>query len=137
MTDEQIIKALESCIDTQCDACCQIGTWHEQWNCMTALMRKALELINRQKDEIEHLRAEAYKYQKFWSNSYNIQEVNDARDDAIKEFANNLKQDVKWHRTEMMMNGLKGTPRTNELTYETIIEYIDNLVKEMTRNGEK
>lgn len=55
-----------------------------------------------------------------------------AKSEAIKEFAENLTQDFKNHRLEMNLNGLKGTHRTDEMTYETIIEYIDNLVKEMT-----
>lgn len=42
---EQIIKALECCIKNQCENCCQCGNWHEQWNCMTFLMKNALALI--------------------------------------------------------------------------------------------
>lgn len=55
----------------------------------------------------------------------------DERTAAVKEFADNLKKDIQDHSFEMFMNGLKGTPRTNEITYETVWEYIDNLVKEM------
>ena len=54
------------------------------------------------------------------------------RAEAVKEFAEELKKDISWHRTEMYMNGLKGTPRTHEITYECVEEYIDNLVKEFT-----
>lgn len=55
------------------------------------------------------------------------------RTEAIKEFAENLKEDIQNHCFYMFMNGMKGTPRTHEITYETVFEYIDNLVKEMTR----
>ena len=57
------------------------------------------------------------------------------RAEAVKEFAEELKKDISWHRTEMYMNGLKGTPRTNEITYECVEEYIDNLVKEFTEGN--
>ena len=43
---DEIVKALECCIKTQCENCCNLGNWHEQWNCMTDLMRNALALIN-------------------------------------------------------------------------------------------
>lgn len=55
------------------------------------------------------------------------------RAEAIKEFAENLKKDIQNHSFEVFMNGMKGTPRTNEITYETVFEYIDELVEEMTR----
>lgn len=62
-------------------------------------------------------------------------EIETAKAEAIKEFAENLTQDIKNHRLEMNLNGLKGTHRTDEMTYETIIEYIDTLVKEMTEEN--
>lgn len=52
-------------------------------------------------------------------------------DNVLDEFVRRLKEDISWHRTEMYMNGLKGTPRTNEITYETVEEYIDNIKTEM------
>ena len=56
------------------------------------------------------------------------------KSEARKEFAENLKQDIKDHRLEMFMNGLKGTPRTREITYECVEEYIDNLLEEMEKD---
>ena len=90
-------------------------------------------LINRQKAEIERLKEDnEIKSQK----RANIFEITNAyergRAEAVKEFAKRLKKDISWHRTEMYMNGLKGTPRTHEITYECVEEYIDNLVKEFT-----
>lgn len=55
--------------------------------------------------------------------------------EAVKGFAENLTKDIKSHRTEINLNGLKGTHRTDEITYQTVIEYIDNLVKEMVGEG--
>lgn len=74
------------------------------------------DFINRQRAEIERLKQECSV------------EVNK----TLMEFAEELKKDISWHRTEMYMNGLKGTPRTHEITYECVEEYIDNLVKEFT-----
>lgn len=50
-----VIKSLECCIKTQCENCCNLGSWHEQWNCMTDLMKKALNLINEMKKQIRVL----------------------------------------------------------------------------------
>lgn len=54
---EQIIKALESCIKAQCENCCNLGNWHEQWNCMTDIMKNALALIKELTEENERLHA--------------------------------------------------------------------------------
>lgn len=44
---EDVVRALECCIKTQCENCCNLGLWHEQWNCMTDLMKKALALLRK------------------------------------------------------------------------------------------
>ena len=58
MTDEQIIKALECCIGQEgnCDECPQ----HSR-DCVDDLLKTALDLINRQKAEIERVTAERDK----------------------------------------------------------------------------
>ena len=43
---EQIIKALECCITGHHENCCNLGKWHEEWNCMTDIMKQSLALIN-------------------------------------------------------------------------------------------
>ena len=54
MTDEQIIKALECCLGYSCSGCpCEKGA---SILCLDDLHRYALDLINRQKAEIERLR---------------------------------------------------------------------------------
>ena len=70
MEREQIIKALECCIKTQCDNCCNLGNWHEQWNCMTDLMKKALALIKELTEEVADWKAIAEQYQKQCEDSY-------------------------------------------------------------------
>ncbi len=87
MTDEQIIKALEYCcgnitFDSDCSAhgCYQASLpedrngdirWCRQW-----LMKDALDLVNRQKAENERL----------------LQKLQQAKSEAIKEFAERLKE---------------------------------------------
>ena len=52
MTDNEIKKALECCINDDCDNCPDTFG-----NCEHNAMRKALDLINRQQAEIERLDA--------------------------------------------------------------------------------
>lgn len=54
MTDDKIIKALECCGIDRCDDC---PCWTEELSCDHNLELLALDLINRQKAEIERLNA--------------------------------------------------------------------------------
>lgn len=76
MTDNEIIKALECCTKIGCSNC-PLYAPEQTGTCVKRVMLSSLDFINRQKAEIEHWRSEAYKYQKFWSNSYNEQEVDE------------------------------------------------------------
>lgn len=53
MEREQIIKALECCITKHHENCCNLGKWHEEWNCMTDIMKNALALIKDQEGTIK------------------------------------------------------------------------------------
>ena len=117
MTDNEIIKALECCTDEWYENCneCPYSIDAERCERMK-LLEDILDLINRQQTEIERLqntindildrqpilveRAEKY-----------------AKSEAIKEFAEKLKEIVKF----------------TDDTYECweIEGYIDNLVKEL------
>ena len=115
MTDEQIIKALEYCcgnitFDSECSAygCYQVSLpedrngdirWCRQW-----LMKDALELIERQKAEIDELK----------------QKLQRAKSEALKKFAERLKNDT-------FLGKEKKSVEHTVWIYE-----IDNLVKEMT-----
>ena len=114
MTDNEIIKALEYCdnqgITSECEKCSIKN------GCRSVLIKNALDLINRQKEEIEEL-------SKFVSEErcYEIaremipQFVKQARTAAIKEFAEKLKAETK---------GLLGA------------NFVDDLVKEMVGESE-
>lgn len=81
MTDNEIIKALECCgniVDSTCKEC----AYHETYNasCVVRLMRNALDLINRQKEEIESLKHRKTELQ------IRNQELQHEKSEAIKEF---------------------------------------------------
>ena len=104
MTDNEIVKALECCVEYDCRVC------RYDVNsaiCISNLMKDTLDLINRQKAEIERLQ------------KYNTDVAFKHYNDGIKEFAERLKADYK--------NKCMG------LSFERCI---DNLVKEMVGDME-
>jgi hypothetical protein len=111
MTDNDIIKALELCIDDECRCgeCPYFGIASDGVSCGKEHGIDMLNLINRQKAEIERLR-------------YNLKAVLDERADhseAIKEFAKRLNENCY----------------RNGYGEGIIFDYeIDNLVKEMTED---
>ena len=77
MTDNEIIKALETCILGDCDVCnCKCGSVGD---CRDTLNKHSLDLINRQQAEIERLEKHTEMY-------------HEVRAEAIKEFAEKLKK---------------------------------------------
>ena len=104
MTDKDIIKALE---DALAMGDSPIG---EHWGVLIskAKVRSALDLINRQKAEIERLEDDNQFLQ-----DRRFKELSEVRDIAIKEFAERLKAEIK-DSTHMI----------------GIFAEIDNLVKE-------
>ncbi len=105
MTDEQIIKALECCATDDGDDCfqCPYGNIvYKSGNggCVNRCRKDALDLINHRKAEIE-------------------QEIKEIKSEAIKEFAERLKNKI-WY------SDLCNLERT------ITPEIITNLVKEMT-----
>ena len=88
MTDEQIVKALEYCSSSDLGMC-KICPFYEQCENDEQLVKYTLDLIKRQKAEIEKLR------EKYDRAMFNLQAVLDERADhseAIKEFAEKLKE---------------------------------------------
>lgn len=118
MTDNEIIKALECCANADCRNC---PRWSELWyrgRCADFLP-SVLDLINRQRAEIEELTARNER-QKYAIKVYHIGET---RSEAIKEFA----EVVKANRHKLF-----------NYIYSSIGfgEQIDNLVKEMVGEQE-
>ena len=129
MTDNEIRKALECCGEDGygCTGCPRLNAEFGATitSCSAGLATNALDLINRQKAEIERFRKNDSENFAKWNelaertiNHYEelFQVAKDAvREKAIKEFAERLKSVVAIHNGDMWSK----------------YEYIDNLVKEM------
>lgn len=150
MTDEQIIKALECCTQSvyNCPLECPLYDICEKG--ATIVEDKALDLINRQKAEIEELHSDkiiAETHEKaardlFVDCTRQLEEANTkierlqtrndelnilnktAAQEAIKEFAERLKEIIYTHENRVDVDGIVLLTR--------IDNSIDNLVKEMT-----
>ena len=127
MTDNEIIKALECCSydNYQCDNCP-----YAYKTC--TVYKDSLDLINRQKAEIERLREETaeliddrYATQLLCHLIKKEDDTRNVRSDAIKEFAERLKNKIKTECNPY------GKPTFDYDTSIAIMRYIDNPVKEM------
>ena len=114
MNDNDIIKALKCCRGGKreygCNKCplyCRVPA------CTGHLTEAALDLINRQKAEIERLQ------------KYNTDMARKHYNDGIRGFAERLKRDITINNTE---DGCL----IYSIDYGCLMEDIDNLVKEMT-----
>ena len=114
MTDEQIIKALECCLCSDKlgrHDCCECDLFEE--DCIVYLRNATIDLINRQKAEIEIWKDIARR-----QTSY----VELAKVEAIKEFAERLKSTKKY-----------SVERHENIVPIAVIDWI---VKEMTEEKE-
>ena len=87
MTDEQIIKAADICRTGKCSGC----PYHELYtaSCLNKLTKDVYHLLNRQKAEIENLKADNEMYQKV---NCLIAGQRDDRDKEIEE----LQTQMEW-----------------------------------------
>lgn len=86
MTDNEIIKALECCVYWESDKSCEDCPENTYgFGCGNKLAKHSLDLINRQKAEIEGLNIELQSMRSA-ANSYKTH-YETAKSDAIKEFA--------------------------------------------------
>ena len=119
LTDNEIIKALEHCSGTKGCSSCRCLKKDE---CVKWLMRDTLDLINRQKAEIERL--QNYNENLLCMNTdltnNLLYEVEQAKSEAYKEFAERLK--VVAYVPDL---SIVGEPVVD-------VEDIDDLVKELT-----
>ena len=112
LTDNEIVKALEFCLDTSpstCKNCPLFNATNSTMVCSKIATKSALDLITRQQEEIERLKG--------WDNLLKAEKHSLIKSEAIKEFAERLKD--KWF---------------DESYYSPDVDFddfIDNLVKEM------
>ncbi len=122
MTDNEIIKILENEADFDCGICCDNGENCLGEECASLISRAALDLINRQKAEIEKLKTD------FQIEASDKLEK-EIRAEAIKGFAerlkNHLRQQPKW-----CIN--RERHRNVGFSYDEVFWGIDHILKEMT-----
>lgn len=117
-TDKDIISSLEVIATTcNCNECkIRSGKWGT-CNCSETTANAALDLINRQKAEIDRL--------KECENLLKAEKHSLIKTEAVKEFANRLKNKIKTECNPY------GKPTFDYDTSLAIMRYIDNLVIEM------
>ena len=129
MSDNDIIKALKCCKgeDIPCADCPYI----DFGQCQTYVASDALDLINRQKAEIEAL--------KLINSTYET-ETKRVRDIAIKEFAVSLRNKFFNYYDGLTENTSKSNHNGDSLMFyevaDMIVDCIDNLVEEMTEDDD-
>ena len=112
MTDNEIIKALEDEVKS--------AEYVDSYYCNgvdLTLIKSAIDLINRQKAEIEELKIEN-KSLRSAANCYKLH-CNETRTEAIKEFADRLKNEINIRTTYSREQD------------KNVMRMIDNLVKEL------
>lgn len=90
MTDNEIIKALELCIDDECRCgeCPYFGIASDDVSCGKEHGIDMLDLINRQKEEIERLNGDLIVERTRRKNA--VDAYHEAKAQAIKEFADKV-----------------------------------------------
>lgn len=84
-TDEEVIKALEVCVDNSSCKECPINPNHGNYGyCTNLALTYAIDLINRQKAELEDLREIVF--------TDRSEAIKNLKAEAIKEFAEKLKE---------------------------------------------
>lgn len=131
LTDEQIIIALECCAKqiSNCSQCSYRFNEDDKFDCEEALGRDTIDLINRKNAKIEELKAEIERMenQNTLLLKKKCKDINTARkitkSEAIKEFAERLKEIIYTHANRVDVDGVVLLTRIDNI--------IDNLVTEM------
>lgn len=125
-TDEEIIKAVECCSEPCC-VCDECPLYCVGVNCSSfELHRYALDLINRQKSEIDSLRADLKRV--CAERDAHICTNNFIKSEAVKEFSERLKSLVNQHH--YMLANIHNSRDFGMFTVG-FEQAIDNIVKEM------
>ena len=116
MTDNEIIKGLECCGRENCFGCPYRGKCHQG----NPMITDSLDLITRQQAKIERLNE--YNENLKAANTALSNEILDIKSEAVKEFAEKLKENSEIVHLFSVHTGDH---------YMVDIDDIDNLVKEM------
>ena len=111
MTDNEIIKAIHCCMSVNkyggnCDEGCPYIESQSESGCYSEMLEDALDLINRQKVEIERLKAKQEKC--FYCTEQANKKIGEIKAEAIKEFWSRLqgiayRSEVVWSHGEHPM----------------------------------
>ena len=151
MTDNEIIKALE-CLTGESIPCkdCPYSANYTHFDCQRQVAKDALDLINRQKAEIERYERENNeKFDKWklldertkewYAELYEEAKVV-VRAEAVKEFVEMLKEQMCQENELYKSCAKRMLPKDYQQGYEekndNVIRLIDNLVKEMAGDTE-
>ena len=130
MTDDEIITALECCNSGRLKYPCEICPLR-MYDCEYILPKRALDIINQQKAEIERLRNLTKDiFMKATTHMDNI--GNKIKSEAVKEFAERLKNSADKTRTKSM--------ETEKVVFYMDEFKLNKLIKEITEvqeNGNK
>ena len=123
MRDKEVIKALECCVDW----CGNVSCWDcplKNTECIHFdKLKETLDLINRQKAEIERLEKDSKRLKKVEMQLDDAMKMYDTiKAEAYKEFAERLKENSI---ATFSWNGV------------VLVEEIDNLVKEMVGDNDE
>ena len=133
MTDNEIRKALERTASWVCDECKFHGEMCDGDKCEKVVAENALDLINRQKEEIDRLNIELQSMRSA-ANSYKTH-YETAKSEAIIEFAERFAKELS--EFDMSSVGLPDYDRGYKDCMTAIEDTIDALVKEMTEEKGK
>ena len=144
MTDNDIVKSLEICANDGDCMECKINPHRGNFGYCTSLaIKAALDLINRQKAEVERLEdgcsncpvvqikseiiCNLHEQIECWQRGYNDlrRELKEAKAEAIKDFAERLKESCTYETTDNV-----NMPCVKVLYFAD--DMIDELVKELT-----
>ena len=139
MTDNEIIKALNVCKNNSLDPPCAKCPFVGERYCLEVLHKSTLDLINRQRAEIERLQGlaeEMVDNNEAWvrDNCELRNNLKTAKAEAIKEFAERLKEANFYEFIETYYDNAE---LNFEFRNDLFKDFVDNLVKEMTEEKEE
>lgn len=141
MTDNEIIKALNCCMNADCINC---PRWTDEWysGMCNDFLKDVLDLINRQKAEIERLEKENEILSKNADTAfqdglneaqdlYAEQIKNEIKAEARKEFAGRINGELVYKNTNMLRKLIK----TVNSVMDSCIISLDKALEEMEKES--
>lgn len=119
LTDNEIVKALENCLENECNKC----PFNDSETCQIDLMKLLFDLINRLQAENERLKAKVNHYNYCYDNFVN-KPIRRIKAEAYKECIEKVKETS--NKTELVCSG--ALVRTD---YTITEKKLDNLLKEL------